>query len=80
MVTIGGLARLSAVRRHLSNGGVVRFTHNTCQPILIFAEGKSFQPIDGRSYQAFQSTADSKYTRTQTGSVETHNLIIEWRS
>ncbi len=75
----GGLAHLKEVRRVLAEGGIVRFHWSTCSPILIHPNGESFTPIDGRSYHAFQETADQKYTRTETGSTETKDLVIEWK-
>jgi len=73
------LAHLKDVRRVLQEGGIVRFHWANCRTILIKADGKSFTPIDGRSYKGFLKTADKRYTRTQAGSTDTKDLVIEWR-
>ena len=75
----GGLARLSDIKRELDHGGFVRFVWFDVWPMLMHADGQWFTTIDGRTYQAFQKTADRRYTKTETGSTETKDLVIEWR-
>jgi len=74
----GGLALLKHVREKLEQGGYVRFVHAYAWPILIDTDQKWFTTIDGRSYQAFLITADKRYTREESGSIETNDLIIVW--
>ena len=75
----GGLAYLAEIHHVLAEGGLVRFHWGHGQHILVNANGKSFTPIDGRSYQGFLKTANKRYTRTETGSTDTKDLVIEWR-
>ena len=66
-------------RRVLNDGGVVRFIHKDGWAILITADGESFQALDGRAYAGFLRTRATKLTRTESGSIESGDLIIEWR-
>jgi len=75
----GGLAYLAEIHHVLAEGGLVRFHWGNGQHILVNANGKSFTPIDGRSYQGFLKTANKRYTRTETGSTDTKDLVVEWR-
>jgi hypothetical protein len=75
----GGLARLHDIKRELEHGGFVRFVWSNGCPMLMHADGQRFTTIDGRSYQAFCKTADKRYSRTETGSTGTKDLVIEWR-
>ena len=75
----GGLAKLADVRRILTEGGIVRFQWATCWTVLISADGGSFTTLDGRTYQGFLKTVAPKMERTETGSTETKDLVIEWR-
>jgi hypothetical protein len=79
-VCTGGLARLHDIRRELEHGGFVRFVWGNYGGELLFhADGEYFTAIDGRSYQAFLRDADKRYNRTERGSTEQSNLVIEWR-
>jgi len=80
MYNTGRLARIKDIRKHLATDGYVKFVWVNNQAILIHARHVTFCPIDGRSYQAFLLTADQKYNRTETGSTETNDLVIEWRN
>jgi hypothetical protein len=71
-------AKLKDVREALANGGCVRFVWNTCGPRIISADGESV-PLDGRTYQGFLTSLAPTLKRTEAGSVETKDLIIEWR-
>jgi hypothetical protein len=75
----GGLAHLKDIRKQIADGGVVQFHWQSCWSILVRADGEWFTTIDGRSYHAFLETADTRYSRTETGSTEQKNLVIEWR-
>ena len=75
----GGLAQMHQVSRVLNDGGVVRFIHKDGWAILITADGESFQALDGRTYAGFLRTRATKLTRSESGSIESGDLIIEWR-
>jgi len=75
----GGLAHMKQVRRVLDEGGHVRFDWLTCLAILVSADRKLSTTIDGRTYQAFLKTLPPQLERTETGSTETKDLVIEWR-
>jgi hypothetical protein len=75
----GGLAKLADVGRVLAEGGIVRFQWVTCWTVLISADSGSYTPLDGRTYQGFLKVVAPKLERTETGSTETKNLVIEWR-
>src|SRR6267142_3816647 len=75
----GGLAHMKQVRRVLDEGGHVRFEWLTCLAILVSVDRKLSTTIDGRTYQAFLKTLPPQLERTDTGSTETKDLVIEWR-
>jgi hypothetical protein len=60
----------------LANGGVLRFTWGTGQRVLITASG-NIRPVDGLAYQPLTNRAD--LTRTETGSTDAKDLVIEWK-
>jgi len=67
------LAEANAI---LANGGVLRFTWRTGRYVLITASGET-RSLDGRAYQPLTNRAD--LTRTETGSLDAKDLVIEWR-
>jgi hypothetical protein len=69
-------AFLAEANEILANGGVLRFTWGTGQHVLITESG-DIRPLDGRAYQTLTRRAD--LTRTETGSTENKDLVIEWR-
>jgi len=75
----GGLARMRQVQRVLNEGGYVKFDWKICRTIVISADGELFTTMDGRTYQGFLKTLASRLQRTETGSTETKDLVIEWR-
>jgi len=75
----GGLARMRQVHRVLSEGGYVQFDWKTCRTIVISADGELFTTMDGRTYQGFLKTLAPKLNRSETGSTDTKDLVIEWR-
>ena len=79
MKNIGGLARIHDISGVLNDGGIVRFIHRDGWAILVAADGESFQTLDGRTYTAFLRTRATKLTRTESGSLESGDLVIEWR-
>jgi hypothetical protein len=66
------------VHRVLTEGGFVRFIWHTGRKELITASGRSLR-IDGRTYQEFLKTLAPKLKRSETGSMEERDLVIEWR-
>ena len=71
-------ARLEDVARALAQGGCVRCTSgNSSSAILVFPGGDAV--LDGRTYQRFLKTVAPQLKETRTGSVETKDLVIEWR-
>jgi hypothetical protein len=74
-----GAAQLAEVKRVLANGGFVRFIWRSCHTVLISANGKRLTTLDGRTYQGFLKTVAPTLQETKTGSIETQDLVIEWR-
>jgi hypothetical protein len=74
-----GAAQLAEVRRVLTNGGLVRFIWASGHTVLISAYGKRLTTLDGRTYQGFLKTVAPSLLETPTGSIESQNLIIEWK-
>ncbi|MFI5073329.1 MAG: hypothetical protein ACHP8A_20895, partial [Terriglobales bacterium] len=68
------------VKRVLTNGGLVRFTWASGDTVLISANGKRLTTLDGRTYEGFLKTVAPSLQETTTGSIETQDLIIEWKS
>ncbi len=75
-----GLARLAEVKRVLTNGGLVRFVWKSGHTVLLSANGKRLATLDGRTYEGFLKTLAPTLQETTTGSIETQDLIIEWKS
>jgi hypothetical protein len=71
-------AKLKDVKIGLETGGYVRFMWKECSPWIIFADG-DFLLMDGRTYQGFLTSLAPTLVCTETGSMETADLIIEWR-
>jgi hypothetical protein len=76
--TTGG-SQLAEVKRVLAIGGLVRFIWASGHTVLISANGKRLTTLDGRSYQGFLKTVAPSLLETPTGSIETQDLIIEWK-
>ena len=77
--TIAGVARLAEVQRVLMNGGLVRFIWASGHTVLISANGKRLTTLDARAYQGFLKAAAPGLQETTTGSIETQDLVIEWK-
>jgi hypothetical protein len=78
-------ATLCEVREELYAGGCVRMVH-AGGAVLIHADPEyhRLRPhqhdlIDGRSYHGFLRNLARECVRTETGSLETGDLVIEWR-
>ncbi len=78
--TVSAVARLAEVKRVLTNGGLVRFVWKSGHTVLISANGKRLTTLDGRTYEGFLKTVAPTLKETTTGSIETQDLIIEWKS
>ncbi len=74
-----GVARLAEVKRVLTNGGLVRFIWASGHTVLVSANGKRLTTLDGRTYQGFLKTVAPTLQETTTGSIETQDLVIEWK-
>jgi hypothetical protein len=74
-----GTAQLAEVRRVLTNGGLVRFIWASGHTVLISGNGKRLTTLHGRTYQGFLKTVAPSLLETPTGSIETHDLVIEWK-
>lgn len=74
-----GAAELAEVRRVLSNGGLVRFAWRSGHTVLISPNGKRLTTLDGRAYHGFLQTVAPSLQETSTGSIETEDLVIEWK-
>jgi hypothetical protein len=74
-----GAAQLAEVKRVLANGGLVRFIWASGHTILISGNGKRLTTLDGRTYEGFLKTVAPTLQETSTGSIETQDLIIEWK-
>jgi hypothetical protein len=74
------VARLAEVRRVLASGGLVRFVWASGHTVLISANGKRLTTLDGRTYEGFLKTVAPTLLETTTGSIETQDLVIEWKS
>jgi len=72
-------ARLDDIKTEVKNGGLVRLRWGHGPAVLICADGLVL-PIDGRSYQGFLRAFANTLQRSETGSTEAEDLVIEWRS
>jgi hypothetical protein len=73
------VAHLGEVKRILAHGGSVRFTYKTSLAILIAADGHLCAQLDKRTYDAFLRSFSHQLSRTESGSTENHDLVVEWR-
>jgi hypothetical protein len=67
------------VKRIVAHGGLVRFTHKSALATLVSVDGYSFSQLDRRTYDAFLRTIAPQLSRTESGSVETGDLVIWWK-
>jgi hypothetical protein len=72
------VARLAHVKRIVARGGLVRFTYKTALAILVSADGQLLSQLDRRTYDAFLRSIAPQLLRTESGSLETGDLVIEW--
>lgn len=72
-------AYLEQVDVVLEAGGKVQFIHQTCTARLFTPTGISVS-LDGRTYHGFLDTRAKKLHRFEYGSLETKDLMIEWRT
>jgi hypothetical protein len=70
--------RLADIDECLDTGGVLRFVWASCLTTLVYPSGET-KTLDGRSYKGFLATRADSMRRTESGSTENKDLIIEWR-
>jgi hypothetical protein len=70
---------LAEVTRVLGNGGLVRFVWASQHTILISPNGKRLTSLDGRAYEGFLKNVAPGLQETSTGSIESQDLVIEWK-
>jgi hypothetical protein len=66
------------VKRIVDHGGLVRFHYRTAMATLVSVDGQSLSQLDRRTYNACLRSIAPQLSRTQSGSVETADLVIEW--
>jgi hypothetical protein len=74
-----GLAQMKQVQRVVNDGGYVKFDWKTGRIVVVSADGELFTTLDGRTYQGFLKTLAPRLQRSETGSTDTKDLVIEWR-
>jgi len=72
-------AKLTDIKAEVKKGGLVRMFWGHAPTVLVCADGRVL-PIDGRSYQGFLRAFANTLQRSETGSTEAEDLVIEWRS
>jgi len=78
MKNTGGRAQMRQVYRVLNEGGVVRFIHRDGWAILVSADGEVSATLDGRTYAGFLTTLAPKLKRTESGSIDGGDFVVEW--
>jgi len=73
------VARMADVKRMIAHGGAVRFIYKTSLAILVSADGEIRYQLDRRTYDAFLRAIAHQLPRTESGSAETNDLVIEWK-
>jgi hypothetical protein len=70
-------AKLAEAKEILAQGGVLRFIWASSSPAFLVKASGELRILDGRAYDALVNHAD--LVRTENGSTETKDLVIEWR-
>jgi len=78
MKNTGARAQMRQVYRVLNEGGVVRFIHRDGWAILVSADGELSTTLDGRTYAGFLTTLAPKLKRTESGSIDGGDFVVEW--
>ena len=73
------VARMADVKRIVALGGLVRFTYKTGLTTLVSVTGESLYQLNRRTYDAFLRSIAPQLSRTESDSVETNDLVIEWK-
>jgi hypothetical protein len=73
------VARIADVRRIIAHGGLVRFSYKTAFAILVSADGEVRYQLDRRTYDAFLRAIAPQLSCTESGSIETNDLVVEWK-
>lgn len=72
------MVKLNDIIRELNGGGKLRYIWVIGEHDLVLADG-TVKPVDGRSYHAFVCDGHAaNYQRSETGSIDFKDLIIEW--
>jgi hypothetical protein len=69
---------MADVKRIVAHGGLVRFTYKTALAILVSVDGQLLSQLDRRTYDAFLRSIAPRLPRTESGSVDNGDLVIEW--
>jgi hypothetical protein len=70
-------AKLAEAKQILMDGGIMRFVWGSNQPAHLAKASGELRILDGRTYESLRKRED--LIRTETGSTETRDLIIEWK-
>jgi hypothetical protein len=70
-------ATLAEANQILADGGIMRFVWGDKQPAHLVKASGDIRILDGRTYDSLRNRED--LIRTETGSTENKNLVIEWR-
>lgn len=70
-------ALLAEAAQILADGGVMRFVWGSSLPAYLVKASGEQRILDGRAYDSLRNRSD--LIRTETGSTENKDLVIEWR-
>jgi hypothetical protein len=70
-------ATLPEANQILADGGIMRFVWRDKQPAHLVKASGDIRILDGRMYDSLRNRED--LIRTETGSTENKNLVIDWR-
>jgi hypothetical protein len=70
-------AKLAEANQILADGGIMRFVWGSSLPAYLVKASGEQRILDGRTYDSLCNRED--LTRTETGSTENKDLVIEWR-
>jgi hypothetical protein len=72
---------MADVRRIVAHGGLVRcsVTYKASLVTLVSVDGQSLSQVDRRTYDAFLRSIAPSLSPTESGSVETRDLVFEWK-
>lgn len=73
------LTQLAEIKRVLAKGGLIRFVWASGHTVLISPSGKRLTTLEAHTYGGFLKTVAPSLQETSTGSIETEDLVIEWK-